>query len=218
MKLSSYNTVIDGGSHWSLIVRKDVQLTITDITGGANVGLVFYNPYMPSEKFNAPDTLKCQHTFKLTRGNCLYSDMGRIFCSITEDSFGWHEAVCGNSNARQIEEKWGARDYQSAGNHWHQNGYDSFLTELAKYNLGKKDLVANVNFFSKVTSSKSGELTLSGRSRKGDHVVLRFEMDTLLLLHTCPHPLNHDATYPDTPVDLLLETAPPPADDDYCLN
>ncbi|MGB5326086.1 MAG: DUF1989 domain-containing protein, partial [Pseudomonadales bacterium] len=108
--------------------------------------------------------------------------------------------------------------YQSAGNHWHQNGYDSFLTELAKYNLSKTDLVANVNLFSKVTSSESGALTLSGRSRKDDRVVLRFEMDTLLLLHTCPHPLNHDETYPDTPVELLLENAPPPADDDYCLN
>ena len=48
--------------------------------------MLFYNPDNLLERYNAPDTLKCQHTFKLTRGNCLYSDMGRVFCSIVEDT------------------------------------------------------------------------------------------------------------------------------------
>ena len=34
----------------------------------------------------------------LTRGHCLYSDMGRIFCSIVADSTGWHDTVAGNAN------------------------------------------------------------------------------------------------------------------------
>ena len=50
--------------------------------------MLLYNPQDKLERYNAPDTLKCQHTFKLTRGHCLYSDMGRIFCSIIEDSLG----------------------------------------------------------------------------------------------------------------------------------
>ena len=43
-------------------------------------------------------------------------------------------------------------------------------------------------------------------------------MDTLLLLHTCPHPLNKDEQYPHTPVELPLGAASPLADDDYCMN
>ena len=97
-----HEALIEGGKHWSLTLRGGTLLRLIDVNGGANVGMLFYNPYNLLERYNAPDTLKCQHTFKLTRGHCLYSDMGRIFCSIIEDSVGWHDTVCGNyeQNAR----------------------------------------------------------------------------------------------------------------------
>ena len=218
MKLDNYKTALKGGAHWSLIVRRGIQMRFTDVQGGANVGLLLFNPTLLSEKYNAPDTLKCQHTFKLTKGHCLHSDMGRIFCSIVEDSFGWHESVCGNSHAQHIEKQWGKRDYQKDRNRWLQNGYDSFLVELGKYQLTKKDMAANVNLFSQVSASSEGELALSRRSEAGDSVTLRFEMDTLVILHTCPHPLNKDDEYPQAPVEILLEKAAPVADDDLCMN
>ncbi len=218
MNVDKYTTVIEGGAHWSFIARRGTQMTLKDLTGGANVGMLFYNPMLLSEKLNTPDTLKCQHTFKLTKGHCLYSDMGRIFCSIIEDSFGWHDSVCGNSHASHIEAKWGKRNYQTDSNQWQQNGYDSFLVELAKYNLGRRDLAANMNFFSKVTPSPEGNLELSASAAKDDYVVLRFEMDTLVLLHTCPHPFNDSKSYPQKPVELQLEKTQAVADDDYCMN
>ena len=88
-----YEDRIEGGAHWSLVMRRGTVLRLTDLEGGANVGMLFYNPQEKLERYNAPDTLKGQHTFKLTRGHCLYSDMGRIFCSITADSLGWHDSV-----------------------------------------------------------------------------------------------------------------------------
>ena len=107
-----YTTTLAAGGHWSLTLRRSTSMTLTDVDGGANVGMLFYNPHNLLERYNAPDTLKCQHTFKLTRGHCLYSDMGRIFASIIEDSLGWHETVCGNAHAALVAERWGARDYQ----------------------------------------------------------------------------------------------------------
>jgi len=49
-------------------------------------------------------------------------------------------------------------------------------------------------------------------------VVLRFEMDSLVLLHTCPHPLNTSERYPRKPVLLQFSRAQPVAADDFCLN
>lgn len=216
--MNSYTTTIDGGSHWSFIARRNVRTTITDIEGGANVGMMFYNPTLLSEKYNAPDSLKCQHTFKLTQGNCLYSDMGRIFCSIVEDDFGWHESVCGNSHASHIAKRWGKRDYQKDSNLWHQNGYDAFLVELAKYDLDRRALAANLNLFSKVSTDSEGNLSLSGQAEPGQSVTLRFDMDTLVVLHTCPHPLNTASEYPRRPVSIRLELGPEIQEDDICLN
>ncbi|ONM42847.1 urea carboxylase [Halopseudomonas pachastrellae] len=219
MTLTTYTTEVAGASHWSLRVRKGTLMRLTDLAGDANVGMLFYNPENLLERYNAPDTLKCQHTFKLTRGNCLYSDMGRIFASIVEDDLGWHESVCGNSNAAQVAERWGARDYQNARNEWHQNGYDAFLVELAKYGLGRADMAANLNLFSKVATDDEGRMQLvSGHSKAGNQVALRFEMDTLVVLHTCPHPLSSADSYPYNPVRIELSQAAPVSDDDFCRN
>ena len=213
-----YQTVLAPGAHWSLTVRRGMQMTLTDLEGGANIGMLFYNPTLLTEKYNAPDTLKCQHTFKLTNGHCLYSDMGRIFCSIVEDDFGWHESVCGNSHASHIEKRWGARDYQNDSNLWKQNGNDAFLVELAKYNLDRRSMAMNLNLFSKVTADNDGNLSLQASAKAGETVTLRFEMDTLVVLHTCPHPLNSENEYPHKAVQLALNKAAPVQDDDFCMN
>jgi urea carboxylase-associated protein 2 len=214
-----YSTVIAPGGHWSLKVPRGTALRLTDIKGGANVGMLFYNPENLLERYNAPDTLKCQHTFRLAAGNCLYSDMGRVFASIVADSLGWHETVCGNSHAALVAQRWGARDYQHDRIQWHQNGYDAFLVELAKYGLGRADMAANINWFSKVTVDSNGNMTLeAGHSRAGSELVLRFEMDTLVVLHTCPHPLDAATTYPAKPVRVELGQAAAIAANDPCLN
>ena len=214
-----YSTTLAPASHWSLRLRRGLQMTLTDVAGGANVGMLFYNPSDLLEKYNAPDTLKCQHTFKLTQGHCLYSDMGRIFCSITQDSLGWHETGAGNINAQKIKEKFGGKNYQQARNDWQQNGYDSFLVELAKYGLGPKDMAANLNLFSKVVVDEQGDMTLvEPHSKAGDSLTLRFEMDTLVIMHTCPHPMTQASVYPRTPVKIDLSQADPVAEDDLCMN
>ena len=214
-----YEARLPGGSHWSLIIPKGTLLRLTDEEGGANLGLLFYNPKNLLERYNAPDTLKCQHTFKLTRGHCLYSDMGHIFCSIVEDSTGWIDTVGGTSNKAKVSARWGSRDYQRDRNLWLQNGYDSFLVEVAKYGLGERDLAANLNLFSKVAVNDGGDLQfVSDHSPAGATITLRFEMDTLVVMHTCPHPMNPVAEYPRKPVRYALLEADPVAADDPCLN
>ncbi len=212
-----YADVLPGGKHWSLLMRTNSRLRLADVEGGANVGMLFYNPINLLERYNAPDTLKCQHTFKLTAGHCLYSDMGRIFCSIVADSFGWHDTVCGNANKVRVAKLWGEAPYQKHRNDWQQNGHDSFLVEAAKYGLSRRDLAANVNWFSKVATAESGDLLFDASAAKpGAQVDLRFEMDTLVLFHTCPHPLNPSPTYPRKPVRFEILSGLAAAVDDAC--
>lgn len=196
-----YSDTLPGGKHWSMVMRRNQRLRLTDLEGGANVGMLFYNPQNMLERYNAPDTLKCQHTFKLTAGHCLYSDMGRIFCAIVTDGAGWHDTVCGNSNKELVATRWGRASYQDHRNNWQQNGLDSFLVEGSKYGLSRRDLAANINWFSKVTTAEDGTLQFAPEAaHAGANVELRFEMDTLVLLHTCPHPLDPSIVYPRKPV------------------
>ena len=197
MSMAIYSDTLPTGKHWSMLMRRGNDLRLTDVDGGANVGMLFYNPANLLERYNAPDTLKCQHTFKLTAGHCLYSDMGRVFCSIVSDDFGWHDTICGNTTTASVAKKWGEATYQTHRNERHQNGLDSFLIEAGKYGMQRRDLAANVNWFSKVVVADGGALTFDASAgAPGRAVSLRFEMDTLVLLHTCPHPLNPANVYP----------------------
>lgn len=194
-------------------------MRITDIEGGGNAGMMFYNPENLLERYNAPDTLKCQHTFRLTKGHCLYSDMGRIFASIVEDTTQGCDTVCGNITAEIVSTRWGKRDYQQDRNTWKQNGQDAFLVELEKYGLGLRDLCSNLNLFSLIVTDDLGNMRLdTNNSPAGSQMTLRFEMDTLVLLHTCPHPLNKSENYPRKPLKFELGLANPVTEDDYCRN
>jgi urea carboxylase-associated protein 2 len=200
---------------WSGVIGRGKTLRLTDLEGGANVGVLLYHADVPSERYNLPDTLKGQHIFYLRAPYCLHSDMGRILASITADTVGWHDTVCGCSDAKLVTEKYGFKNYQAARNDYHRNARDSFLIELAKWGLGPRDLIPNLNLFSKIIADDAGHLSfVPGNSKPVDHIALRFEMDTLVVLNTCQHPLDPDPQYHPRKVRLEVFLTTPPANDD----
>jgi urea carboxylase-associated protein 2 len=200
---------IPGGCHWSGIVRRGTTLRLTDVQGGANAAVLFFNQEEKLERYNMADTLKAQHTFRLTKGYACYSDMGRIFCCITADTAGWNDTACGLSDAKLIQQKYGIARYQERRNQMFRSGLDGMLIELGKWGLGMRDIVSNINFFSKVTANAHGELSFhAGNSKAGDHVDLSFEMDTLVILSAAPHPLDTKPTYQPGAVDLAVFVTP----------
>lgn len=210
-----YEKTLTGAGMWSSVVSRGKRLRLTDLEGGANVSMLLYNALERHERYNMPDTLKGQHIFYLRAPYCLHSDMGRLLASITADTVGWHDTVCGHSDAGRVLAKYGEANYQQARNDWHRNGRDCFLIELAKWGLGKKDLVPNLNWFSKVVADEAGRLSFfPGHSKAGDSVELRFEIDTLVVLNTCQHPLDPDPVYRSHPVKLEILAGDAPAADD----
>jgi urea carboxylase-associated protein 2 len=193
-ELALWHDCLPGGCHWSGVVRRGNSLRLVDLDGRANVSLLAFSAECTAERYNMPDTLKAQHTAYLTAGHVAYSDMGRVLFSITEDSCGWHDALCGLLDTARMERLWDTRSYQQARNDMHRSGVDGMLVELGKWGLDRRDLVPNLNLFSKAAPDIDGRLRFDTAHRWPDqHVDLRFEMDVLLVLSAAPHPLD-DAT------------------------
>jgi uncharacterized protein len=212
-----YDEELPGGGMWSSVLRRHRTLRLTDVAGGANVSLIAWNAAAPLERLNLPDTLKAQFTAKLTRGHVLMSDMGRVLLSITADSVGWHDPLGGHGNAEDMRRKYGTRSYQEARNDRFRNAHDNLLVEMGKHGLGPRDLAANVNFFSRVDTAHDGALTFRpANSKAGDSVELRAEMDVLIVLTACQHPLDPNPNYDPKPVSLSVLIPPPPGEDDAC--
>ncbi|MDQ8185467.1 urea amidolyase associated protein UAAP1 [Pelagicoccus sp. SDUM812002] len=203
-----HKETLSGAGMWSKVIKRGRTLRLTDLEGGANVGMLLYNAYEKHERYNMPDTLKGQYIFHLKAPYCLHSDMGRLFASITAESSGWHDTVCGASDAKSVKAKYGQGDYQELHNDFHRNAQECFLIELAKWGLGKRDLVPNINWFSKVVPDEEGKLSfIKNHSKPGDCVALRFELDTLVVLNTCPHPFDPNPEYKPRPVELAISEA-----------
>jgi urea carboxylase-associated protein 2 len=206
-----------GSSTWSHILKRGTALRIEALEDACNVGAIFLNADNPTERLNLPDSLKAQHIARLTKGSVLFSDMGRVLCSLTDDTLGWHDPLGGCSDDAMVEQKYGKLSYQEGRNLWHVSALDGFLIELAKYGLSSRDLSMNVNFFSRVEVLPDGAMHFVPKFAKaGAAVELRAEMNSLVLLNTCQHPMDPDPNYAQRAVKLTLKKVPAPTAEDLC--
>lgn len=198
-----YEELVPGGGHTSFVLKRGQLLRITDLDGGANASLLLLNAAEKSERLNLPDSLKCQHTAKLTAGHCLYSDMGRVLAAITADTCGWHDSFGGVLNATEVQEKYGNGNYQQLRNGFFRNGVDNLLVEMGKWNLNLQDLLMCLNLFSKVTVDSDGCFHFQpGNSKAGDCIELYAPMDTLVVLTALQHPMDPNPVYEPKPLQL----------------
>ncbi|MGE7991394.1 urea amidolyase associated protein UAAP1 [Pseudomonas sp. NPDC089554] len=199
---------LPGGGHLSFVLKRGQQVRFTDLEGGANLSLMLFNAAEKSERLNLPDTLKCQHTAKLTRGHCLYSDMGRVLAAITEDTCGWSDSIGGVLNAEEVQEKYGQGRYQELRNGFFRNGTDNLLVEMGKWDLGLADLTMALNLFSRVDVGTDGALRFDPDNAKaGDFIELYAPMDTLFVVTALQHPMDPTPHYAPKPLQLTFSRA-----------
>jgi urea carboxylase-associated protein 1 len=185
------------GGDWAAVVRRGQRLRIVDLEGRQAVDFLCYNAADPAERYNAADTMKVAGTVFLTTGHGLYSDMGRRLFTIAADTCGRHDTIGGCCSAESNRLRYGVEGTP--------NCRDNFLRALARFGLGKKDIVANVNWFMNVPVQGDGTMAIvDGRSRPGDYVDLVAEMDVLAVVSNCPQIHNPCNGGRPTPIRLVI--------------
>ena len=97
-----------------------------------------------------------------------------------------------------------------------RNTRDNFRLAAGKHGLSRRDVPPCVSFFAPVSTDPGGRLTFEpDRRRSNDFVDLRAEMDLLIALSNCPHPLDPEQGVPPA-VEIIRFQAPPPQTDDLC--
>ena len=200
---------LPGGAYWQGVIKRGKTLRIQDLEGSHGVSIVCYNADNSIERLNVADTAKIQFNAFLGKGKVLYSDMGRVLMSITDDTSGCHDLICGCSNAASNEKKYGPE--------LHNNSRNNFLKALGKKGLTRKDLMPNLNLFSRVMVSPDGELSYSETSEKpGSFIDLRAEMNIFIVVSNCPHVLHPSTEYKPKPIEITVWNSPKPVADDLC--
>ena len=189
----SEDLVIPAGGHWSRVIRAGQTLRIVDLEGRQAVDFLCYNAARSDERYNAADTMKIAGSIFLSRGVALYSGLGNKLFTLVEDTVGCHDTIGGCCSEESNFVRYGVRGTP--------NCRDNFLKALAPHKLGLRDIVANVNWFMYVPVEASGAMAIvQGRSKPGDHVDLRAEMDALAVISNCPQVHNPASGFQPTPI------------------
>lgn len=196
--------VIPGGWYKTLALAKGQVLRLQAGGFGGSVSLAAWAAGDTSERLNLPDTIKVQWTTDLRKGRVLFSDMGRVMLSITEDSSGAHDVLTGGSGSG------------GAGTPTQRNTRDNMILAAAKLGLDRRDLPMLMTFFAPVRVDAVGRFFWNGALLSGaDWVELRAEMPLMLALSNTRHPMD-PATREVPAVTATLQAARPVPDDDLC--
>ncbi|MEA1618253.1 urea carboxylase-associated family protein [Erythrobacter sp. T5W1-R] len=203
-------TVPDGG-YASRRLARGTRLRLIDTKGDACAALNIFNAEMPTERLNVADTVKVQWNGYLGAGKLLLSDMGRVLMSILHDDAGTHDAFCGTSNAASNTRKYG--EGRNSGDY--PNGRDRLILGAAKHGLTRRDVHPCINLFKGARIEADGAITPQvGPFAPGRTVILRAEMDVIVVIANCPHVLDPRAGWHVTPLRATAWRGPiTPADD-----
>ncbi|QCI95685.1 urea amidolyase associated protein UAAP1 [Novosphingobium sp. EMRT-2] len=206
-----WEEVVAAGGYATRRLARGTRLRLIDLRGDACASLMVFNAEMPTERLNVADTVKVQWNAYLGAGKLLLSDMGRVLMSIVEDDAGTHDAFCGTSNAATNAARYGEGRNSGA----FPNGRDRLLLGAAKHGLGRRDVHPCINLFKGTRIEADGTITpLVGPYDPGRSVLLRAEMDVIVVITNCPHVLDPRPDWTVTPLRLSAWRGPvTPADD-----
>jgi urea carboxylase-associated protein 2 len=196
------------GWYATIRLRRGEALRIIDDQGVSSVALIGWRAEDMSERINCADTVKVQWSAAISKGRVILSDMGRVLLSVIEDTSGAHDLLAGGSTSASTAAAYGAPT---------RNTHDNFLAAAAKIGLSLRDIPPCATFFAPVAVDAAGRFVWNGeRKQPGDFVDLRAEMNLVLAVSNCAHPLDPARPAATAPVTLIRHRAPAPTPDDPC--
>ena len=184
---------------WSSVVRTGQRVRIVDLGGNQAVDCLLYAATDTSERYSAPDTIAAQGNIFLTTGSQLISSEGNLMMTVVADTCGRHDTIGGACSQESNTLRYG---YHVA----HQHAcVENFLISHAPREMGKRDMVSNINWFMNVPVEGGGSLGIvDGISAPGLYVELLAAMDTLVVISNCPQVNNPCNGFDPTPIQVIV--------------
>ncbi|MEV4312657.1 urea amidolyase associated protein UAAP2 [Actinocrispum sp. NPDC049592] len=184
-------------SPWSAVVPRGKVLDIVDLEGNQAVDFLVYDAADTAHRYSAANTITAQRNIFLTTGSVLRSNEDKPLMTVVDDTCGRHDTIGGACSKESNTLRYGHHTR-------HQHAcVENFLAEGAKWGLGKRDLVSNVNWYMNVPVEQDGMLGIvDGISAPGLRVSLRAEVDALVLISNCPQINNPCNGFNPTPIGV----------------
>jgi hypothetical protein len=195
--------VVAARAPWSAVVSRGNTLTIVDVGGNQSGDCLLYNAHDTNERYSVPDTIAWSGNVYVRTGTVLRSNEGNPLATVVANEIDRQDTIGGACGKESNTLRYG---HHTAAEHGCR---ENFLAEAAKYGMGARDIVSNLNWFMNVPIEADGTLGIvDGISGPGKRVAFRAEMDILVLVSNCPQMNNPCNDFNPTPLRMIVTAGP----------
>tara|TARA_R100001039_G_scaffold32775_1_gene25843 strand:- start:200 stop:841 length:642 start_codon:yes stop_codon:yes gene_type:complete len=199
---TSFREVVAAGDYFIHTVKKGQTVRLLDLQGNQAADTLFYSAADQAERYSAMDTIREQGNVYLTAGSVLMSNRINPLLEIVADTCGRHDTLGG---ACATESNTVRYDLEKRCMHACRDSWMLAVNQHPEFDLGKRDITHNINFFMNVPVTADGGLTFEdGISAPGKYVELTSCMDVVMLISNCPQLNNPCNGYNPTPIEVLI--------------
>jgi uncharacterized protein YcgI (DUF1989 family) len=180
--LSAEHVIAPKSAH-ALSLARGAVLRVTDVDGSQVADLVAFNADAPDEHFSQGYTRANNDNAGVVVGDHLYSNVNTPMLTVVADTVGVHDMLfppCSAFLYRHVfgvEGKTGCREHLTAA--------------LEPFGIGFERVTDPFNVFMNTEIDEAGRMVIHPpRSRAGDHLELRAEMDLIVAVSACAADVN----------------------------
>ena len=175
--------LIEPSGHCALEVREGEVFRIIDIEGQQVMDFLAFNLDDLAERLSPENTLNLNKQIYPTVGYTLLSDKAGKLMTIVADTCGTHDMLAGACSRYTNEYRYGVPGAN--------NCRDNFVAALEPWGLAWGDIPYNMNVFMNCPIQADGTFSIEPpKSKAGDYIDFRADMDVLAAGSNCPQVLN----------------------------
>lgn len=164
----------------SFLLPRGAELKIIDPMGEQVCDLLCFSQQDKREVLSSGRTLDYASKLFLSEGDKFYSNRSNVMFEILGDTVGRHDFLltpCSSDTFRIIY----------GHEHPHRGCFGNLKEALKEYGIEGDDIPTTFNVFMNVTvNSETGELKVEApKSKAGDYIIIRAEMDLIVGLTAC---------------------------------
>ena len=179
-------------------LEKGQHLRVVDPQGEQVSDLVAFAREDKREWLSSGRSLDYANTIYLTAGHVLYSNRSRPMFTIVADTVGRHDFLLTPCSQRMFEIMYGHVGH-------HPNCHENLCRAFASAGILPEQISTTFNIFMDVTVASDGHISVNiPRSRPGDSIELRAEMDLVCALTACSAELSNNGSF--KPIDYEVVT------------
>lgn len=179
-------------------LERGTILRVIDVEGEQVADLVAFSPD-GEEWLSSGRTIDYNGTICLTTGHSLYSNRSSEMFTILRDTVGRHDFLFAPCSPEMFMKLYGFEP-------GHPSCFRNLADNLASFGIAQDRIPTTFNIFMNVEVLPSGEVNvLPPRSRAGDVIELRAEMDLVVALTACSAELSNNWRF--KPIDYEIAAA-----------